>query len=49
MQNIIFIYSTNLTSENLTQFEQKTGLKNIKQAEYLGYKIAFFESDLPLH
>lgn len=46
MQNIIFIYSTNLTSENLTQFEQKTGLKNIKQAEYLGYKIAFFESDL---
>ncbi|MDP8032847.1 phosphoserine phosphatase SerB [Pasteurella atlantica] len=46
MQNIIFIYSKNLTTEKIVQFEQKSGLKILKKLDYLAYKIAFFNANL---
>ncbi len=46
MQNTIFLYSKTLTDEKLTQFKQQTGLKIVKQQNYLGYKIAFFHTNM---
>ncbi|MDG6881987.1 Phosphoserine phosphatase [Phocoenobacter uteri] len=46
MQTTIFLYSTTLTDEKLTQFEQQSGLKALKQQDYLGYKIAFFNTNM---
>ncbi|MDP8078503.1 phosphoserine phosphatase SerB [Phocoenobacter skyensis] len=46
MQNIIFIYSKNLSAKAIKQFEQQANLRLLKQCEYLEYKIAFFNANL---
>ncbi|EXI63148.1 phosphoserine phosphatase [Mannheimia granulomatis] len=46
MTNTIFIYSKTLTAGEIEQFSQQAEAKLVKQAVYLGYKIAFFETNL---
>ncbi|QIW16370.1 phosphoserine phosphatase SerB [Pasteurellaceae bacterium RH1A] len=44
MQNIIFLYAKHLSQAHIEQFAQKTSSHLLKQAQYLGYRLAFFES-----
>ncbi|MDD0823572.1 phosphoserine phosphatase SerB [Mannheimia sp. AT1] len=46
MTNTIFIYSKTLSSAEIEQFSQNAEAKLLKQADYLGYKIAFFSTNL---
>ncbi|QLB19432.1 phosphoserine phosphatase SerB [Mannheimia granulomatis] len=46
MTNTIFIYSKTLTAGEIEQFSQQAEAKLVKQAVYLGYKIAFFDINL---
>ncbi|QHB18430.1 phosphoserine phosphatase SerB [Mannheimia pernigra] len=42
MANTIFIYSKTLNEREIEQFSQRANANLLKQATYLGYKIAFF-------
>lgn len=42
MANTIFIYSKTLNEPEIEQFSQRANANLLKQAAYLGYKIAFF-------
>lgn len=46
MPHTFFIYSKTLTDEQVAQFTEMSSSTLIKQAEYLGYRIAFFQGDL---
>lgn len=45
MPNTLFIYSTSLTEAQIQQFAEQNNAKLLKQAVYLGYKIAYFETN----
>ncbi|AWW35218.1 phosphoserine phosphatase SerB [Mannheimia varigena] len=45
MTNTIFIYSKTLTDNEIQQFSSQAKAELLKQAVYLGYKIAFFSTN----
>ncbi len=46
MPHTFFIYSKTLTDEQIAQFAEMSSSTLIKQAEYLGYRIAYFQGNL---
>ncbi|WP_150539344.1 phosphoserine phosphatase SerB [Actinobacillus vicugnae] len=46
MPNTIFIFSKQLSEQQINQFSAQTNAQLLKQAVYFGYKIAFFSTNL---
>ncbi|SUT85507.1 phosphoserine phosphatase [Actinobacillus ureae] len=46
MPNTIFIFAKQLNEQHIQQFSAQTGAVCVKQAVYLGYSLAFFETNV---